>query len=184
MNISKHRETMETKVDISLETEGCGRTEIDTGVLPLNEILSYIAAGSRFDLNIKAKGDLATGDHHTTEDVGITLGLSLRCIARTGAGSAIVPSGECLALVAVRFGRPSYRGNFEFQSSSMNGMDLENFCHFFRAIAFNGNISLHIRADGGDDLNRMDAISTAFGKALREAIKNETELQSIPVNDR
>ncbi len=173
MFISKHRETLETRVDISLETKGCGITEIETGVKLLNEVLSCIAAGSRFDLKIKAKGDLDTGDHHTTEDVGITLGLSLRSIARSASGSAIVPSGECLAIVAVRFGKPSYRGSFEFQSSFLNGMDLENFSHFLRAVAFNGEFSLHIRADGGDDLNRLDAISTAFGMALREAIKNE-----------
>jgi len=118
---------------------------------------------------VKAKGDLATGDHHTTEDVGIVLGNVLAKLITEGTGSAIVPSGDCLALAAVSFGEPGYRGDFQLDAGVMGGMALENFGHFARAVAYNGRFTLHLRADGGDDRRKIEAMTAAFGRALRRA---------------
>ena len=76
------------------------------------------ARGSRFDLTVNAKGDLETGDHHTTEDIGITLGGALSQVIKSGIGSSVVPSGQTMALAAVRFGEPGYRGDFDLQSGN------------------------------------------------------------------
>ena len=95
-----------------LETEGSGIIQVDTGIELLDEILSAIARGAGFDLTVKARGDLETGDHHTTEDTAITLGSTLAQVIKSGIGSSMVPSGQSVATAAVRFGEPGYQGNF------------------------------------------------------------------------
>lgn len=169
MKASWSRETKETAIEVALETEGSGKGEIETGVEMLDGILAALAQGSAFDLTVKARGDLETGDHHTTEDVGIALGQALAQVLKKGIGSSIVPSGECLALAAVRFGEPGYRGEFEFQSTEAGGMSLQNFEHFLQTLASNGKFALAVRADGGSDRQMIEAVSTALGRALGRA---------------
>jgi imidazoleglycerol phosphate dehydratase HisB len=169
MKASLKRETKETIITISLNSDGSGDCQANTGIELLDHILSTLAKASGTDLTVKAKGDLATGDHHTTEDVGIVLGNVLAKLIAEGTGSAIVPSGECLALAAVSFGEPGYRGDFQLDAAVMGGMALENFGHFARAVAFNGRFTLHLRADGGDDRRKIEAMTAAFGRALRGA---------------
>ena len=172
MKASRSRETKETKVEITLETEGAGKGEIETGVEMLDVILSALAKGAGYDLVVKAKGDLETGDHHTTEDVGIVLGQSLSLFLKTGIGSSIVPSGECLALAAVSFGEPAFRADFDFQGKEGGGMNLENFEHFLRTLAYNGKFTLAVQADGGSDRQKIEVMSTALGRALKRAAQD------------
>jgi imidazoleglycerol-phosphate dehydratase len=169
MKVSRKRETKETCVDIALDTNGANFIKIETGIELLDEILKAFAIGSGFELTINAHGDLETGDHHTVEDTGITLGSVLSEITKSGMGSSVVPSGQAVALAAVRFGEPGYRGDFEFQGNAIGGMGLENFGHFLRALAYNGIFTLAIRADGGDDRSKIEAISTAVGRAVQKA---------------
>ena len=169
MKASTSRKTKETKIEVILETEGAGKGEIETGVEMLNVILAALAKGASFNLAVKARGDLETGDHHTTEDVGIALGQSISEVLKTGIGSSTVPSGECLALVAVSFGEPAFRANFDFQGRDAGGMSLENFEHFLRTLAYNGKFTLAVRADGGSDRQKIEALSTALGRALKRA---------------
>ena len=170
MKASLKRETKETNITISLNSDGSGDCQANTGIELLDHLLSTLAKASGTDLTVKAKGDLATGDHHTTEDVGIVLGNVLAKLITEGTGSAIVPSGECLALAAVSFGQPGYRGDFQLDAAVIGGMALENFGHFARAVANNGRFTLHLRADGGDDRRKMEAMTIAFGRALRRAM--------------
>lgn len=169
MRGSLKRETKETCVEVSLETEGSGICDIGTGIDILDEMLRTIAETSGFDLSVKAIGDLETGDHHTTEDVGITLGIVLGKLVKKGLGSAMVPSGECLALTAVRFGEPGYKGDFDFKAQETGGMMLENFGHFMRALAYNGRFTLHLKAEGEEDGRKIDAMAAALGLALKQA---------------
>jgi imidazoleglycerol phosphate dehydratase HisB len=173
MKASQKRETKETRINVILETNGSDKIKIDTGIEILDEILKAFARSSGFDLTVNASGDLETGDHHTIEDIGITIGGSLRQIIKRGIGSSIVPSGQTMALVAVRFGEPGYRGDFKFQGKEIGGMSLENFGHFLRALAYNGSFTLSIRADGGDDKSKIEAISTALGRAVKMAEHDE-----------
>ncbi len=172
MKGSLTRETKETRIEISLSTGGSATCEVSTGIKLLDEMLRTFAEAACFDLAVKALGDLETGDHHTTEDVGITLGCILAKLAKGGIGNAMVPSGECLATAAIRLGEPGYKGDFEFKAEELGGMSLENIDHFLRALAYNGRFTLHIKAEGGDDSSKSEAISAAMGRALKNAIED------------
>ncbi len=172
MSAYKKRQTKETSIEVSLDTEGSCTIQIDTGIVLLDEILSAMARGAGFDLTVKAQGDLETGDHHTTEDTAITLGSALAQEIKNGIGSSMVPSGLALATAAVRFGEPGYRGNFALQSQALGGMCLENFSHFLRALAYNGRFNLFISAEGGDDRSKIEAMSTAMGRAIKKAVRD------------
>ncbi len=169
MKASLKRETKETSIMISLSLDGSGTCHADTGIELLDGILGTLAKTSGMDLKVKAVGDLATGDHHTAEDVGIVLGSVLAKLIEGGTGSSIVPSGDCLALAAVRFGEPAYTGDFQLNAHEMDGMALENFSHFARAVAYNGRFTLHLRAEGGDDRKKIEAMTAALGRALKSA---------------
>jgi imidazoleglycerol-phosphate dehydratase len=172
MKASRSRETKETKIEVILETDGAGKGGIDTGVEMVDMILAALAKGAGYDLAVKAMGDLETGDHHTTEDVAIALGQSLAQVLKTGIGSSTVPLGECLALAAVSFGEPAFRADFKFQGREAGGMSLENFGHFLRTLAYNGNFTLAIQADGGSDRQKIEAMSSALGRALNRAAQD------------
>jgi imidazoleglycerol phosphate dehydratase HisB len=169
MKASMKRETKETRVEVSLDLEGSGIREVTTGIALLDSMLSDLTKAGSFDLMVTARGDLETGDHHTTEDVGITLGVVLAKLIAKGIGSSIVPAGECMAMAAVRFGEPGYRGNFDFQAKEIGGMSLENFGHFLRALAYNGGFALYMKADGDDDRRKIEAMMMALGRAVRRA---------------
>jgi imidazoleglycerol-phosphate dehydratase len=169
MLASRKRETRETCIEVILETEGSGVIEVDTGIGFMDEILRALGRGALFDLTVKARGDLETGDHHTIEDIGIALGGALAQVIKSGIGSSIVPSGQAMAIAAVRFGEPGYRGDFDLQSGNLAGMSLENFGHFLRALAYNGGFTLIVRAEGGDDRSRIEAMSLALGRAIKKA---------------
>ena len=173
MSASIKRETRETSIEVFLKTEGASIIQVDTGIELLDEILSAMGRGAEFDLTVKARGDLETGDHHTTEDVAITLGSAMAQLIKSGIGSSMVPSGQSVATAAVRFGEPGYQGNFDLQSHTVAGMCLENFSHFLRALAYNGRFNLAIRAEGGDELSRIEAMSTALGRAIKKAARDE-----------
>lgn len=172
MSASRKRQTKETSIEVLLEIEGNGIIQVDTGIQLLDEILSAMTRGAGFDLTLKARGDLETGDHHTTEDTAITLGSALAQEIKNGIGSSMVPSGQALAMAAVRFGEPGYQGNFALQANTLGKMSLENFSHFLRALAFNGRFNLAIRAEGGDDRSRIEAMSTALGRAIKKAARD------------
>jgi imidazoleglycerol phosphate dehydratase HisB len=169
MRATLKRETLETCVEVSLDPEGSGQSEADTGVLLLDCVLRCLAEASGFDLRVRARGDLETGDHHTVEDVGITLGCVLAQAIEKGIASSIVPSGQCLAQVAVSFGLAEYSQGFQLEAEELDGMELENFGHFLRALAYNGCFTLHVRAEGGSDRQKIEAVDLALGRALKKA---------------
>ena len=175
MPSSRKRETKETCIEAFLNIEGQGQIHVETGIELLDEILLAIGRSGGFDLKVTAKGDVETGDHHTTEDVAITLGSVLAEEVRVqgGIGSSMVPSGQSLATAAVRFGEPGYQGNFSLKSSTLSGMDLENFSHLLRALAYNGRFTLAISATGGDDRSQIEAMSMALGRAIKKAARNQ-----------
>lgn len=174
MKGSLKRETKETCIEVSLGTEGGAVCDINTGIELLDAMLRAFMQEAEFDLVVRAAGDLETGDHHTTEDIGITIGQVLAKFADNGIGSAIVPKGECLAVAAVRLGEPGYRADFEFRAQEMDGMSLENFSHFLRAMAYNGRFTLNIKAEGENDRFKIEAMSAALGRAIKNAMEDGT----------
>ncbi len=178
-----HRKTNETDITVSLTLDGGGQAEIDTGVGFLDHMLHALAKHARFNLRVKAIGDLHIDEHHTVEDAGITLGRALndalgdrRGIARMG--QAIVPMDESLALVAVDIGGRGYfvfKGQFDTERIGQLGTSL--IPHFFESLAHAAKLNLHVHLLAGkDDHHRAEAIFKAFARALNQAVAIDPQL--------
>jgi imidazoleglycerol-phosphate dehydratase len=177
------RETGETQIEITLNLDGSGRAQIDTGLGFLDHMLTALARHARFDLTVQAKGDLHVDEHHTVEDVGITLGQVLgKALADragiTRMGHAIVPMDEALALVAVDIGGRGYcafDGHFDTPRIGQVGTSL--IPHFFESLAVEGRMNLHARLLAGrDDHHRAEALFKALARALHQATRIDPSL--------
>ena len=172
------RETSETAITVALGLDGEGRADIATGIGFLDHMLTALARHGLFDLKVQAKGDLHIDFHHTTEDVGIVIGQCLRQalgdkrgIRRYGA--AMIPMDEALAEAAVDIsGRPFLAWSVSFAQPKIGEMDTELFEEFFRALAFNAGITLHVTQKAGTNAHHVaEACFKALARALREAVE-------------
>ena len=170
------RKTRETDIALSLNLDGSGKTQIDTGVGFFDHMLDAFSRFALVDLTLRCRGDLAVDAHHTVEDVGICLGKALRealgdraGIRRTG--SAWMPMDEALAFCALDIsGRPYLAFSASFLGPMCGTMDTQLAEEFFRAVAVNAGLTLHLRvAEGRNDHHKMEALFKAFGLALRDA---------------
>lgn len=171
------RKTGETDISLSLNLDGTGRFDIETGAGFLNHMLSSFARHGRFDLVIKAVGDVDVDYHHTTEDVGIVLGEAFlktlndkRGIKRFG--SATIPMDEALSLVALDFsGREYTVFKAAFHSEKVGDFDTELVEEFFRGFARGAKCNIHVRLlDGGNSHHAIESIFKAFAKAAQMAV--------------
>jgi imidazoleglycerol-phosphate dehydratase len=181
------RSTKETQIRLRIALDGSGRASASTGVGFLDHMLDLLARHGRLDLDVQASGDLETGAHHTTEDVGIVLGRALddalgdrSGIARYG--DATVPMDEALALCAIDIsGRPFCAFDAELPATSIAGFDTELAEEFFRALANNAKLTLHLRVlDGSNAHHIIEACFKAFARALRQAISVDASEPGIP----
>ena len=182
------RETSETAITVALGLDGEGRADIATGIGFLDHMLTALARHGLFDLTVRAKGDLHIDFHHTTEDVGIVIGQCLRQalgdkrgIRRYGA--AIIPMDEALAEAAVDIsGRPFLAWSVTFAQPKIGEMDTELFEEFFRALAFNAGITLHVTQKAGTNAHHIaEACFKALARALREAVEPDPRaISAIP----
>lgn len=178
---SLSRKTSETAISLTLDLDGAGASEIDTGIGFLDHMLTAFAKHGMFDLTIRAEGDLHIDDHHTTEDVGIVLGTAFaRALAdKRGIrrfGHAMVPMDETLAEAAVDIsGRPFLVWDVAFDKAKIGTMDTELFEEFFRAFAFNALITLHVTRKAGRNNHH---IAEACFKAAARAMRMATELDA------
>jgi imidazoleglycerol-phosphate dehydratase len=170
------RTTSETDITLTLALDGTGQADITTGIGFLDHMLTAFARHGLFDLSVQAKGDLHIDFHHTTEDVGIVLGQALatalgdkRGIHRFG--QALVPMDEALAEVAVDLsGRPFIAWDVAFAQPKIGEMDTELFEEFFRALAMNGLLTLHVQRRAGRNAHHVaEACFKATARALRMA---------------
>ncbi len=181
------RTTRETEISLSLKLEGKGYHEIATGVAFLDHMLTLLAVHGRFDLSVKARGDIEVDDHHTVEDVGIVLGQALssalgqrRGIRRYG--EATLPMDEALVGVYLDLSnRPYLMYDVSFPSQKTGTFDLELIEEFFRAIAVHGGVTLHIvKLRGKNGHHIAEAIFKGFARALREAVRLDGDGDSLP----
>ncbi len=182
------RETSETAITVALGLDGEGRADIATGIGFLDHMLTALARHGLFDLKVRAKGDLHIDFHHTTEDVGIVIGQCLRQalgdkrgIRRYGA--AVIPMDEALAEAAVDIsGRPYLAWSVSFAQPKIGEMDTELFEEFFRALAFNAAITLHVTQKAGTNAHHVaEACFKALARALREAVEPDPRaISAIP----
>ena len=182
------RETSETAITVALGLDGEGRADIATRIGFLDHMLTALARHGLFDLTVRAKGDLHIDFHHTTEDVGIVIGQCLRQalgdkrgIRRYGA--ATIPMDEALAEAAVDIsGRPFLAWSVTFAQPKIGEMDTELFEEFFRALAFNAGITLHVTQKAGTNAHHVaEACFKALARALREAVEPDPRaISAIP----
>jgi imidazoleglycerol-phosphate dehydratase len=181
-----NRETKETKVRLALDLDG-GAAAVATGVGFLDHMLELLARHGRLGLDLQASGDLETGAHHTTEDVGICLGQAIDEALgdREGIrryGSALVPMDEALAECALDIsGRPFCAFDADLPDVSIAGFDTELAEEFFRAVSNNSKITLHIWVRSGSNAHHMiEASFKVFARALREAVSIDPEETGVP----
>ncbi|HUB12003.1 MAG TPA: imidazoleglycerol-phosphate dehydratase HisB [Acetobacteraceae bacterium] len=170
------RRTSETDITLTLELDGSGQADIATGIGFLDHMLTAFARHGLFNLTVRAKGDLHIDFHHTTEDVGIVLGHAVaqalddkRGITRFG--HALVPMDEALAESVVDIsGRPFLVWNVTFERPKIGEMDTELFEEFFRALATNAAVTLHVNQRAGRNAHHVaEACFKATARALRMA---------------
>jgi imidazoleglycerol-phosphate dehydratase len=170
------RTTSETSIRLTLDLDGSGTAEVATGIGFLDHMLTALARHGMIDLSVAARGDLHIDDHHTTEDVGIVLGQALRQALgdKRGIrrfGHAVVPMDEALAEAAADIsGRPLLAWAVPFARAKIGTFDTELVEEFFRALAFNAGITLHVTLKAGTNAHHVaEACFKAVARALRAA---------------
>ena len=177
------RETKETSVDLTIDLDGKGRTDITTGIGFFDHMLNLFGAHGRFDLVVNCEGDIQVDGHHTVEDIGIALGQAVskalgdkRGITRYG--TFFLPMDETLAMVSLDIsGRPYLVYDAGGDMAPMIGQyDTELTEEFLRAFAFNAGITLHAKVlYGSNSHHKVEAIFKALGHALHDAVKINPE---------
>lgn len=172
------RKTSETRIDVTVELDGEGRYEIETGLGFLDHMLEQLSRHSLIDIRLKAEGDLHIDGHHTTEDTGIALGqaVSKALGERKGIvryGDALIPMDETLTRVALDISnRPYLIWKVDFTRDKLGEMDTELFREWFQAFAFNAGLTLHVENLYG--LNNHHIVESSYkglARALRQAIE-------------
>ena len=182
------RNTLETRIAVSIDLDGTGKAELATGVPFLDHMLDQIARHGAIDLTVKAEGDTHIDDHHTVEDVGITLGRAFasalgdkKGIRRYG--HAYVPLDEALSRVVVDFsGRPGLHYFVDYTRARIGSFDVDLAREFFQGFVNHAGVTLHIDNLRGDNAHHQcETIFKAFGRALRMAAeRDERAAGAIP----
>lgn len=180
------RKTKETDITLSLNLDGKGDAEIDTGVGFFNHMLEGFARHGFFDLDVKVTGDLEVDCHHTIEDAGIVLGTVIKKALgdKKGIrrfGSCILPMDETLVLCAIDLsGRPYLVFDADFTSEHVGDMDTEMVKEFFYAVSYTAGMNLHIKVlEGGNQHHMIEAMFKSFARALDEAVSYDPRIKDV-----
>jgi imidazoleglycerol-phosphate dehydratase len=180
------RNTLETQITVTVNLDGSGQTQFETGVPFLEHMLDQIARHDMVDLAIKAVGDLHIDDHHTVEDIGITLGQAFakavgdkKGILRYG--HAYVPLDEALSRVVIDFsGRPGLEYHIPFTRAAVGGFDVDLFLEFFQGFVNHALVTLHIDNLRGDNSHhQIETVFKAFGRAVRMAMSEDPRMAGM-----
>ena len=179
------RKTNETDIFIQLNLDGTGKSNIDTGISFFDHMLDQIARHGQMDLDIQVKGDLEVDEHHTIEDTAIALGE----VFATALGNKLgierygfcLPMDDCLAQVAIDFGGRNWLvWETEFKREMIGKMPTEMFFHFFKSFTDGAKANLNIKCEGTNEHHKIEAIFKAFAKAIKVAVKRDTEKMILP----
>lgn len=181
------RKTGETEIHLTLNLDGAGAAEVDTGIGFLDHMLALFAKHGLFDITVRARGDLQVDEHHTAEDVCICLGMALdqalgerRGIVRTA--HSYVPMDEALGFVAVDLGgRPYCVFDAAFATPRVGQLGTDLVAHLFESIAAHGRLNLHARVlYGRNDHHKIEALFKALGRALDAATRLDERRGGVP----
>lgn len=176
---SVERNTKETQITVSVDLDGSGKLDVETGLPFLDHMLDQIARHGLIDLTIRAKGDLEIDAHHTVEDIGITLGQAVnKALDKTGIrryGHAYVPLDEALSRVVIDFsGRPGLEYHVNFVKGTVGNFDVDLFHEFFQGFVNHALVTLHIdNIRGANAHHQIETIFKAFGRAVRMAVEDD-----------
>ncbi len=177
------RNTSETQITVSINLDGTGMAKFDTGVPFLEHMLDQIARHGLIDMEISCKGDLHIDDHHTVEDIGITLGQALKQALgdKMGIrryGHSYVPLDEALSRVVLDLsGRPGLTYNIEFTRAVIGRFDVDLFSEFFHGLVNHSMMTLHIdNLRGYNAHHQAETVFKAFGRALRMAVEYDERM--------
>jgi imidazoleglycerol-phosphate dehydratase len=181
------RTTRESSITLSLNVDGSGKAQIDTGIGFLDHMLTLLAGHGLFDLEVQVTGDLHVDEHHTAEDTLICLGKALdqalgdrRGIVRTA--HSYVPMDESLALVAVDLGgRPYCVFNAEFVTPRLGTLGTDLIFHLFESLAIHARMNLHAQVlYGRNDHHKAEALFKGLARALDAATQVDARRQDVP----
>lgn len=180
------RNTLETKVRVSIDLDGTGAAKFETGVPFLDHMMDQIARHGLIDLDVTCQGDNHIDDHHTVEDIGITLGQAFAKAVgdKKGMvryGHSYVPLDEALSRVVIDFsGRPSLHMDVEFTRANLGSLDTQLFWEFFQGFVNHAGVTLHIdNLKGFNAHHQAETIFKAFGRALRVALAQDPRMDGI-----
>ena len=180
------RVTKETQIEMTLNLDGTGKTDISTGIGFFDHMLSGFARHGLFDLTVKVTGDLEVDSHHTIEDTGIVLGQTIakalgdkKGIKRYG--HFMLPMDEVLVLCAIDLsGRPYLQFDGEFTCERVGDMDTEMVREFFYAVSYSAAMNLHIKVlTPGNNHHMIEAMFKAFAKALDDACTYDSRIKDV-----
>ncbi|MDO6596744.1 bifunctional histidinol-phosphatase/imidazoleglycerol-phosphate dehydratase HisB [Oceanihabitans sp. 2_MG-2023] len=179
------RNTNETKIQIDLNLDGTGKSNIDTGIAFFDHMLDQISRHGQLDLNITVKGDLEVDEHHTIEDTAIALGELFATTLGNKLGieryGFCLPMDDCLAQVAIDFGGRNWLvWEADFKREMIGKMPTEMFMHFFKSFTDGAKCNLNIKAEGTNEHHKIEAIFKAFAKAIKVAVKRDVEKMILP----
>ena len=182
----EERNTLETKIRCAIDLDGAGKTRLESGIAFFDHMLNAFARHGLFDLELSCRGDLDVDGHHSVEDCGIVLGKAIakalgdkRGIRRVG--SCALPMDESLAFCALDVSARSYLAfAADFPTQRCGGFDTELAKEFFRAVAVNAGLTLHLRVQGENSHHMLEALFKAFGRALREGVSLDERVQGVP----
>ena len=178
------RKTAETEITVSLDLDGKGVSNIDTGIGFFDHMLTAFSKHSFIDLDVKVKGDLRVDGHHSVEDTGIVLGTAIKealgdkkGIKRYG--SFMLPMDETLVMCAVDLcGRPYYSSDLKFTMPKIGELDSELIREFFYAVSYSAAMNLHLKQlDGSNNHHIAEAAFKAFAKAMAEAVSIDPRIE-------
>ncbi len=180
------RKTKETDISVTINLDGQGCNNINTGIPFFDHMLDGFARHGLFDLDIRVKGDVEVDSHHTIEDAGIVLGQAIANALGDKAGIKrygyfILPMDETLALCAVDLsGRPYLKYDADFTVPRLGGMDTEMVREFFYAVSYSAAMNLHVKIlESGNNHHMAEAMFKAFGKALDMAVSLEPRIKDV-----
>ena len=180
------RDTLETQITVEVNLDGTGIADFETGVPFLDHMLDQISRHGLIDISVKADGDTEIDDHHTVEDVGITIGQAFKDALgdKKGIrryGHAYVPLDEALSRVVVDFsGRPGLEMFVDFCRPRVGDFDVDLTYEFFQGFVNHAGISLHIdNIRGSNTHHQIETIFKAFGRALRMAVELDPRMLGV-----
>jgi len=175
------RQTKETQISLTLNLDGTGEYQIDTGIGFFNHMLELLAAHGRFDLNLECKGDLEVDGHHTVEDVGIALGTAFQKALGEKRGirryaDLVLPMDEALILIALDISGRSYLGyEVQFPVPAVGQWDTQLLEEFLLAFTRSMGLTLHVRQLAGKNAHHIaEAVFKGLGRALAHAVSIQT----------